>query len=63
MNDASVLAISVVAAVIGVVVLYFVIRFAVQYGVTAALENHEVWMRDGSLEQRLERHVRENQRD
>lgn len=39
MNDASVLAISAVAAVIGVVILYVVIRFAVLH----AMKAHSVW--------------------
>ena len=43
----------IVTAVVGIVVLYFVIRAAV----THALRAHEAWMRDGSFTRYLERHA------
>lgn len=37
-------------SLIGLAILYAIIRVAVQAGVGAALRRHELWMRDGSLE-------------
>lgn len=51
----SFIAITVISTLIGVAVLYLVIRYATQHGTTAALERHELWMRDGSLDRAIEK--------
>lgn len=57
MNDSGVALLYVVGIIVGFVLLYVIIRFAAQQGVTAALRRHEAWMRDGSLDAYLDRHA------
>ncbi|WP_433721136.1 hypothetical protein [Microbacterium laevaniformans] len=38
-------------------VTYVLIRFGVQHGTRAALREHEMWMRDGSLERAIDAHA------
>ncbi|RKS84843.1 hypothetical protein DEU37_2900 [Microbacterium sp. AG790] len=38
-------------------VTYVLIRFGVQHGTRAALREHEMWMRDGSLDRAIDAHA------
>lgn len=38
-------------------VTYLLIRFGVQHGTRAALREHEMWMRDGSLDRAIDVHA------
>lgn len=57
MNAEGAIAIWLICAVVGVLVLFLVIRYAVQLGVAAALRTHEMWMHDGSRDTDLARHA------
>jgi hypothetical protein len=43
----------VVVSVLSLALLYVLIRVGVKHGARSALREHEVWMRDGSLEAAL----------
>lgn len=58
MNAEGAIAIWLVCVVVGVLVLFLVIRYAVQLGVGAALRAHEMWMHDGSRDIELARHAK-----
>lgn len=51
------------AVALSFLVLYIIIRAAVKHGATSALREHELWMRDGSLEQTMTRRARDAERD
>ncbi len=37
---------------------YVIVRLAVKHGTATALRDHELWLRDGSVERELDEHVR-----
>lgn len=47
----------VLAAALSLLLLYAIIRGAVRHGTTDALRSHEMWMRDGSLEDAIDKHA------
>lgn len=57
MNPEAAVVIWLVGTVVGVLVLYLIVRFAVQHGMTSALRAHEAWMHDGSREAYFDKHV------
>ena len=46
-----------VSTVVAIGILYLLIRFGVQHGTRAALREHEMWMRDGSLDRAIDAHA------
>jgi hypothetical protein len=47
----------VVVTIVTLAVAYVLVRFGVQHGTRAALREHEMWMRDGSLESAIDAHA------
>lgn len=47
----------VIVTLVSLAILYGIIRAGVKHGTTSALREHEIWMRDGSLQQTLDRHA------
>lgn len=47
----------VVVTLVALALAYVLIRFGVQHGTRAALREHEMWMRDGSLEKAMDAHA------
>lgn len=46
-----------VSTVVALGILYLLIRLGAQHGTRAALREHEMWMRDGSLERAIDAHA------
>lgn len=57
MSPETTLLVWLISVLVGVGVLYLVVRFAVAHGTTSSLRRHEAWMRDGSLERYLDKHT------
>lgn len=57
MSVESIIIAYVITTIVALVVLYVLIRLGVKHGTAAALQAHEVWMRDGSLERALDAHA------
>lgn len=51
------LVVYLVVTLASLAVTYLLIRFGVQHGTRAALREHEMWMRDGSLERAIDVHA------
>lgn len=47
----------VVVTIVTLAVAYVLVRFGVHHGTRAALREHEMWMRDGSLEGAIDAHA------